>query len=239
MGVLIPLFKVDKAVDCEIVERLTRFTILAEIQGSKEVIYTNNTGRLRDYLVRGKRGLCTENKHGKLRYRLLGVYDGEYVTLIDTALQEMSFLRAQELGLIPWLEECVLYKRNYRINSILVDFAFKCGDGLVPVEVKSAVLRLDNGSAGYPDAPTARGRAQILKLSHYVAGGGRAFVVFIAAIPRARKFKLYCDEDKQIKHAVDTALRSGVVFKAVNFFIDPKERAVVLGDPDLPVDLSC
>lgn len=239
MSAPIALIKLYKTLDCVIIGRLTRFTVLAEIGGLKEVVYTNNTGRLRQYIIHGKVGICSEIARGKLRYRLIGVYDEEGIALIDTAYQEKSFLVAQELGLIPWLRDCTLIKRNYGTNGVLIDFAFKCKDILTLVEVKSAVLKLHDGSAGYPDAPTVRGRLQLLELSRFTSSGGRAYVVFIAAVPGARKFKLYCEEDKYIKQVVDVATKSGVVFKSVKIFVEPEQKTIVLGDPDLPVELTC
>lgn len=234
-----PVVTLSKLVECYVVKRLTRFTVLAEIRGERMIVYMNNTGRLEGYLRPGKRGYCTENFRGKHKYRIVGVEDGEYVTLIDTNLQEKTFLALQERGLISWLSTCKLHSRNYKLENAVVDFAFKCDDGIVLIELKSAVMRLKESLAGYPDAPTQRGRRQFIELARYASMGGRAIVVFMVAVPGATMFKLHCGEDELIKHAVEVAILSGVEFKALNVFLDPRRKAVVLGSTDLPVDLSC
>jgi sugar fermentation stimulation protein A len=240
VNALIPLLKLDEVVECRIVERTSRFTLTVEVGDKRETAYTNNTGRLRNYIVPGRTGYCLESKRGKLKLRIVGVEDGEYAALIDTRLQEESLLAAWRYGLVYWLTNCTLYKRNYRLDNVVVDFAFKCNNGdLRLVEVKSAVMKISESVAGYPDAPTARGRRQLIKLAEYAASGGSAYVVFIAGIPLARKFKLYCGEDKEIKRCVEVAASSGVVFKAINLFLDSHSRTVVLGGVDIPVDLSC
>ncbi|MEM3927286.1 MAG: DNA/RNA nuclease SfsA [Desulfurococcaceae archaeon] len=237
---LTPLLRVNELFECMIVRRLSRFTLLAEIEGCREIVYVNNTGRLRDFLVHGKKGYCIENMRGRLRYRVIGIEDHGYAALIDTNLQEKSFLLAQKAGLLPWLISCTLYRRNYRVGDAVIDFAFKCnGDTPVLVELKSAVMRLCGNIAGYPDAPTQRGRYQLLELTKYAKQGGHAIVVFIVGIPMASLFKLHCREDARIADVARIALRSGVLFKAVNIFLDPINQVIVMDNPDMSLDMSC
>jgi hypothetical protein len=64
-------------------------------------------------------------------------------------------------------------------------------------------------------------------------------VVFVAGIPLANGFKLYCDADSKIKEYIDEAVDASVVFKSTNIFYDPKSNSVMLGNTDLPVNLNC
>ncbi|MGC8982702.1 MAG: DNA/RNA nuclease SfsA [Desulfurococcaceae archaeon] len=234
-----PLIKLSDLVECRILKRVSRFVVLVDIAGRASTAYLNNTGRLLDYLVPGKVGYCIETRSGRLKYRLVGVGDGEYAALVDTRLQENSFIALYEMGLLSWLNGYRLFKRNYELEGVVVDFAFKRNDELLLTELKSAVMKLGGGAAGYPDAPTIRGRNQILKLADFAKRGNKAFVVFIAAIPHATVFRLYCNADKQIKYVIDYALNSGVNFKSVNVFLDVGSSSVVSGNLELPVDLSC
>jgi sugar fermentation stimulation protein A len=235
----LPILPLPLIIDCRIIARTSLFTVEAEIAGRRETVYLGNTGRLRGIIEHGKKGFCIENKSGKLKHRLIGVEKDKYAYLVDTLIQERAFIAAHGKGLIPWLRGCSLLGKNYRLSSEIIDYAFKCNSEVVLVELKSAVMELESGFAGYPDAPTPRGRRQLEVLAEYALRGGRAFVVFIAGVPNPRGFKLYCGVDQAIKRFVDKAVKAGVVFKSINIFLDPLMKEVVLGDVDLKTDLDC
>ncbi|AFK51135.1 sugar fermentation stimulation protein A [Thermogladius calderae 1633] len=224
---------------CSIIKRTTRFTVEVEVSGSLTTAYTNNTGRLLGYLTRGRVGYCLRARGGKHPLRLVAVEDGEYAALIDTRLQEEAFAETVRLGWLPWLAGCSILKRNPRVGSTVLDLMLDCQGKSTFVELKSAVMRLEEEFAAYPDAPTERGRLQIELLAELAKQGFRSIVVFIAGIPHARGFKFYCEVDREICRAVRKALEAGVEFRGVNLFMDVKGNAIVLGDADLPVDLSC
>jgi len=238
-GVPLVVLGKEELLECRIVRRLTRFTILVEATGGSIIAHLNNTGRLIGIIEPGTPCLLRRIHGAKLGYRLLGVYDDAGgVILLDTSMQEKGFLRAVELGLIPWLNGCTLLGRNRRVSGEVIDYVFKCRGETVYVELKSAVMRL-NGYSGYPDAPTERGRRQIRLLGELATSGLRAIVVFASAVPRVKGFKLYCGADGEIGGVVEEARRRGVVFKSVSIYFDPSTSSVVLDNPDLPVDLSC
>ena len=185
-------------------------------------------------------GFCIPISGSRLRYRLVGVEDKGYATLIDTRLHEKSFEVLLSRDLIPWLRGCRVYKRNAKLYGSIVDYSILCGDKEAFVELKSAVMDLGGGVAGYPDAPTPRGGRQIEALAnHGKGGGGFSYIVFIAGIPNARGFQLYCNVDRAICRAIRYATESGVVFKSINVFLNPSTKSIVYGDLDLPVDLGC
>jgi sugar fermentation stimulation protein A len=233
------LLKPPEVFECIIQKRINRFTVEAFLNGEFSIIYLNNTGRLTGILEKNRKGYCIPNKSGRIRYRLIAIGKDEYSYLVDTSLQERAFLEAVKKGYIPWLKNCILSKRNYRIEGEVVDYAFNCSDGLVLVELKSAVMELPGRYAGYPDAPTLRARKQLEALARYVRTGGKGMVVFVAGIPLANGFKLYCGADRKIKEYIDEAVDAGVVFKSTNIFYDPKSNSVMLGHTDLPVNLNC
>jgi sugar fermentation stimulation protein A len=225
--------------ECTIIERTSLLTVKVDFNGVQEVVYINNTGRLKEILVRGKKCYCTKTRGGKLRYKLIGVEDEHYASLIDTHLQEEAFITAHKLGYIDWLRDYSLIKRNVKVSSETIDFLFTSMRGVTLVEIKSAVMKLPGNYAGYPDAPTPRGARQIRALAVHASKGGESIVVFIAGIPLAKGFQLYCCVDKEIEKAVKHAVRMGVLFKALNFYLDPITKSVVLGETNLPVKLEC
>lgn len=80
--------------------------------------------------------------------------------MIDTRTQARAFERALELGLVPWLRDCSIKKKEIKVGSSRLDYLFECPGGDVYAEMKSAVLR--GGEKGeyamYPDCPSTRGR---------------------------------------------------------------------------------
>lgn len=233
------LIKFNDFVECVVIERLSRFAVKVIVGGAENIAYLNNTGRLRGYIVEGRKGICVSYSGGKYGYRLIGVEDMGLVTIIDTKLHERSFEVLLSENLIPWLKDCRIVRRGVKVCENMIDYLIQCKDRKAFVEIKSAVANLGEGLSGYPDAPTERGRRQIDVLADIAKDGEEAFVVFVVGLPRAKGFRLLCEEDKKICNAVRKALSVGVKFKAVNIFLDPKTKSIVLGDTDLPVDLSC
>lgn len=233
------LLEIGELTDCIIVERISRFSVKVIVNGCKYAAHINNTGRLPGYIVGGRRGFCIPTPGRGLSYRLLGVEDDGYAALIDTKLHEKSFETLVSRNLIPWLRGCRISKRNANLYGSTVDYAILCSDREVFVELKSAVMDLGSRVAGYPDAPTTRGRRQIAALANYARGGGSSYIVFIAGIPNAKGFQLYCNIDRAICNAIRYAIESGVVFKSINVFLNPSAKSIVYGDLDLPIDLGC
>lgn len=229
-------FNLSSLSECIFLRRLNRFTVLVESNGTMLEAHLNNTGRLLNVLKPGVKGFLVETKSGRLGYRLLGVYVDGGVAVLDTLTQEKAFARAVEEGLIPWLKDCSVAGRNKRISDIIVDYQLECGGREVYVELKSAILDL-NGYAGYPDAPSERGRRHIRVLGDLASKGFKTMVVFVASIPGAKGFRLYCREDKLIGRTAWEALSKGLLFKSISIYFDPISLSIMLEDPDLHVDL--
>lgn len=227
----------DRVVECTIVERTSRFTVKVVIDNYVEKVHITNTGRLKEFIVKDKTGYCVEINGFKLKYRLIAVSDSGYAALIDTLLQERAFIQAVHENYIPWFKNCYLYRRNYRLNNSVIDFVFKCNDRLVLVEVKSAVLRIDEYYGSYPDCPSIRGRKQIMDLIKYVENNGLAYIVFIVGLPRVYGFKPYSKADPIIAELLKEAYNKGVYLKAVSIYYDPFNKGIVLENPDLEVNL--
>lgn len=233
------ILKFSNLVECTILKRISRFSVLVNIGGTEHIVYLCNTGRLLGYIEKGRRGFCIPTKKGKLMYRLVGVEDRGYAALVDTMLHEKSFEILISKGFIPWLKSCAIIKRNFRVFGSILDYLIRCRDIEAVIELKSAIMKLSDGFAGYPDAPTTRGRKQIEALANFIENGFLSYLVFVVGIPNAKGFKLYCDVDEKICYAVNYAIKRGVIFKAINIFLNPFTEYIVAGDLDLKVDLSC
>ncbi|MCD6301708.1 MAG: DNA/RNA nuclease SfsA [Staphylothermus sp.] len=234
MRVIIPNVKY---VLCTIHERINRFVVKTRIGGEDVFVHINNTGRLREYLVKGKQGFCIPINGKKLKYRLFAVYDRGFGALIDTNLQEKSFETIIVNKYVKWLKPCSILRRNIKMGNVVLDYLLKCGNKLVYTELKSAVLRIDEKYASYPDAPTSRGRRQIEKLIEVSKKGDGSLIVFVAGLPFVTRFKPYAEGDPVIPILLRKALENGVLIKSFNAFFDPVIRGIVLDKEDLKIDI--
>jgi sugar fermentation stimulation protein A len=197
----------------------------------------NNTGRLYQFLVKGREGFCLRNeKVGKTTHRLFSVKEGELGAIVDTRLQMQAFEKSVERGVIPWLKGYRIVKRNARLGSSLIDYLLECDSRSVYLEVKSAVLREGN-YAMYPDSPSPRGRRHVKELINHVMRSGEAIILFIAALPGVTAFKPDRAADPKLCQLLSEARLVGVKIKAIGMAYHPGDSSVHLFDSDLNVDL--
>ena len=65
---------ISGVVECGVVNRLNRFVVKVSLARAFARAYINNTGRLREYLVMGRKGYCVRNPPDrKTEYRLFAV----------------------------------------------------------------------------------------------------------------------------------------------------------------------
>ncbi|MFH1382677.1 MAG: DNA/RNA nuclease SfsA [Chloroflexota bacterium] len=224
-------------VECRIVSRLNRFVVQVEVAGRYYRAHTNNTGRLHHFLVTGQTGFCLKpDKPGRTDYKLFAIAEDNLGAIIDTQLQMTAFEAAVKMGLVPWLKEAIILRRNARLGGSFIDYLLVHNKNEVFLEVKSAVLR-NNHYAMYPDCPTARGRKHISELTEYVRGGGKAILLFIAALPGVLAFTPDRSADRELYNLLVKAHHAGVMMKAINMVYRPEDTAIYLVDPNLPVEL--
>jgi len=173
---------------------------------------------------------------GKTTHRLFAIREGGLGALIDTQLQMKAFERCVETRLLPWLKGCHEFKRNARLNRSVIDYLLSCEAGEAYLEVKSAVLR-QGLHAMYPDCPSTRGRKHVRELTDHAARGGRAYIVFIAALPGVRAFQPNRPADAELSALLAAAHGAGVEIRSVGMCYSPASSSVNLFDPDLRVDL--
>jgi len=218
--------------------RVNRFTVEVEVDGSPVKAHLTNTGRLEEYLVDGRKALCARINGPLLKYRLIAVEDVGGYAVVDTITQQRVFELLVQLNAIPWLRDCFIVKRNYRVEGEVIDYLVECRGLQRLVELKSSVLRTLDNYASYPDCPTDRGVRQIETLAR-LAEKHRPLVVFIAALPHVKGFKPFCKGDPRILDAMRNASMKGVVFKSINAYMIDDSGWIVLENPDIPLLLEC
>ncbi len=222
---------------CIFIERLNRFTGIAVIRGREERIHITNTGRLHDFLVKGRRCIAYRINGVKLKHRLMAVQHRGGYALIDTRMQMQALEKAIEKGVIPWLAGCRITARNPKTPTSVLDYRLECRGREVLVEVKSAVLEGPSGEAMYPDCPTERGRRHVKEIITLAGESVDAMIIMIAAFPGARCFKPYKEGDPGLYQELTRALTNGVPVKAVSLYTTytGTNAQIYLENPDLPL----
>ncbi len=224
-------------VKCYVVKRLSRFVVLVKVGNELVKAYLRNTGRLSNLLIKGRLGYCLPRRKssGVTKYVLFAIDDVGGAALVDTLLQMSAFEEFMELRSIPWLSNCYVVRRNPKLGGSVLDYVIKCGDDNYLVEIKSAVLRTKEGCASYPDCLSLRGRRHVRELINYVVNGGKAMLIFIAALPNVKCFKPNEQADPLIPTLIKEARSKGVIIKSISMYFNPRESTVILGSNDLPV----
>lgn len=220
--------------ECVFKKRLNRFVGEAVIDDGVERLHITNTGRLKEYLVEGKRCLATPIKGRKLKYRLLAVEDEGGYAVIDTRTQSKAFEAAVDQSLICGIEGCSVKAKEPIIGRSRFDYLLECGDSEVIVETKSAVLKGPLGEAMYPDCPSDRGLRHISHLRRLHGEGWRVAIIFTAALPGALCFKPYLEGDPRIYEALGKAYLEGVPIIAYSISMT-RDGRVLLEKPCLPM----
>lgn len=176
-------------------ERPNRFVVLARTTGGAgsgpEVLRAHcpNPGRMLELLVPGRRLILQRRGAATapgLEYTLAAAYyQGTVVPLQSTragAAAERLLLPA----LFPGLTEL---EREVRVGSSRLDFRFRLPGRprRMTLEVKSCTL-VEEGTAMFPDAATARGLRHLDELARLAGEGERAGVLFVVQNPNAERF---------------------------------------------------
>ena len=231
------IVRLENPLECTIIERINRFVVKITVDGKPYKAYINNTGRLLEYLIRGKKGFCTRTKgKGKTDFRLFSIEESGLGAIIDTQLQMRAFEKTSEMKLIPWLKGCRILKRNAKLGRSLIDYLLECGGEKVYLEVKSAVLKMGE-YAMYPDCPSSRGRKHIKDLTDYAKKGGSGIILFIAALPGVKAFKPNRSADPELYGSLLEAYKSGVDIRSIGLYYNPEDSFIHLSSPNLEVSL--
>lgn len=235
---LVKLFQIEEPQECRIRRRLNRFVVLIDVGADEHRAHITNTGRLSEFMIAGQRAFCFRTYHqGKTDFRLFAIEEQGLGALIDTWLQMAAFEVALNRGLIPWLSNCSIVKRNAQLGASRIDYLLTDQDEALYLEVKSAVLR-QGTYAMYPDCPSERGRKHIRELIRVVRTGVQANVVFMAALPNVAAFKPNRAADPELYDAMKVARITGVDLRALGLFYHPGDAWVYLYDPELPVRIG-
>lgn len=231
------MFSITEPMECMIVSRENRFVINVEVNGEPCRASSNNTGRLEQFIIRGRKAFCIRHpKSMKTDIRIFAVEDGQQAAIIDTRLQMQAFEKAVDKQVIPWLNGFRMVKRDAQLGKSRIDYLLEKNRRQLYLEAKSAVLR-EGRYAMYPDCPTARGRKHVLELEHHVLSGGKAVILFLAALPDVLAFKPSWDGDPELCQSLIIAKEAGVELRSLGLLYHPQDSGIYLYNTDLPIDI--
>ena len=221
-------------------ERPNRYLAIVEpiAGGARFEAHVPNPGRMEELLVPMDTNGWVVASGGPTRrtaYDLVAVRHGRAIASIDTRIGNRLIARALDAGAIPTLPRG-LWRAEVPRGAHRFDFALNDPDsGRIThlVEVKCSNLRVGR-AAYFPDAPTLRGRLQLLALAAAIRRGMKATVLFVVQRPDVVALRPNRALDPEFGRAMDRAGRAGVRFLAYRIWVGPGEVAI---DRRIPVDL--
>jgi len=219
-----------------LIRRYKRF--LAEIRlagGQLVTAHCPNSGSMKGCNIPGSQVLLSvaENPDRKTRYtweliRLPSTWVG-----INTLTANRLVAEAAQNKRIPELGPIDKLTREVKLEHSRIDFCLLQGDVSFFVEVKNVTL-VENGSALFPDAPTARGRKHLQALIDALHRGHRSAMLYVVQREDAQRFAPATHIDPAYAQTLRRARQAGVRIIAYQARVSPEE---IFLDAPLPVDL--
>lgn len=226
------LLKIENFKIGEIIERINKFIVKAKIGNKTVWAHLNNTGRLEEFVKKGKIGIFLPLKGRKTKFRLSMIKENDSASIIDTSLQMKCFEIALEKNYLSWLKGGKILRRNFRINNSLIDYLIKYKSKKYLLEVKSAVMKKGT-YAMYPDCPSIRGQKHLKELINHK----NSIILFIAGMKNVKAFKPNKSADPKIYELLKIAKQKGIKIKAIQIYFDLKRKEIFLKDNNLKVVL--
>ena len=212
-----------------LIRRYKRFLADVRLEDGREVtVHCANSGSMLGLATPGMRIWVEPNDDPKrkLRYgwRLVELPDGHFVG-VDTGLPNRLVKAALLAGTVPGLPVYdtvraeVKYGQNSRIDFLL-ETSGKPDNYL---EVKSVTLCRRPGLAEFPDSVTKRGAKHLVELSHMVAQGQRATLLYLVQRSDCSTVAVASDIDPGYAAAFTQARANGVAVICVDCNLSPEE----------------
>jgi len=200
----------SRPVEARLVDRPNRFLGIVEVQGSEEMCFIPNPGRMYELMVPGAKVYLLEKRgmHRKTRYDMVLVdYKGVLVS-VDSRLPNTLVAEAVDAGRLDGFRGYKVERTEPVFHDSRLDLVLSDGERRVMVETKSCTL-VEEGVALFPDAPTKRG-ARHMRTLVKALDGGRAAAVFVIQRGDAHEFRPNDGTDPVFGEALRRAASMGV-----------------------------
>ena len=236
-------------VEGRFIRRLNRFAALVDVDRREHLAHIPNSGRLGELLVPGYRILLApappETAHArKTAYDLALVDANGALASADARLPNKLVAEALTAGALPPFAAYTAVHPEKTYGDSRLDFLLQSDhpprqndhplhqNDHPPrscyLETKSVTL-VENGIALFPDAPTMRGVKHLRSLSHAVAAGHDAAVIFVIQRADASAFAPHDTADPLLAAALRNAIAAGVTAHAYRCQVS--ETAITLANP--------
>lgn len=205
-------------------QRDNRFRAQVRWQGEKVPAYLPNPGRLEELLIPGRevrvRPADPNAERRTVCDLVLIAHAGVWVSL-DSRLPNALMAQVLSCGWMPSFAAYPAIRREVAQGQSRLDFLLTGHEPACWLEVKSVTL-VEDGTAAFPDAPTARGRRHVTELEKLAAEGERAAVVFVVQRPDARYFSPHDAADPKFGAALRQAVEHDVEAYAFTCQVTPE-----------------
>jgi sugar fermentation stimulation protein A len=217
-------------------QRLNRFAAEVRIGRSVRRVHVANSGRLGELLVAGARVLVhpVASPARSTSHDLVLTHHAGVLVSVDSRAPAAVAAEAFLGPGVPPLPPADEVHTEVPLGRGRIDLCVRSGGEEWLVEVKGCTL-VREGTAIFPDAPTARGRRHVEELTAVVSQGGRAMVLFVIQRADAERFAPNTETDPAFARALAEAAEAGVVVRAHACRVTTEE--IVLG-PGVPVDVG-
>lgn len=219
-------------IPARLIRRYKRFLADCRLEDGREITaHCANPGSMMGLADEGIKVWLEPNDDPKKKlrfgWRLVDHENGNF-TGVDTSVPSRALRNTFEQRLIAELAAYqtvrpeVKYGENSRIDFLLTQ------DGLPDcyVEVKSVTLSRTQGQAEFPDSVTKRGAKHLQELSHMVAQGHRAVMLYLVQRTDCTTFTLAHDIDPTYHCEYLAAREAGVETLCISTEISPEEITV-------------
>lgn len=211
----------------ELIERPNRFVIHARLASGETVrAHCPNPGRMHELMIPGATVYLdrADDPNRRTPYTLRFIEHPAHGQLIslNTQLPNALFAEGLQAGFFASFCGYANIQAEVKVPDAIstaspgkvssrIDFRLADAAGRACwVETKSATLVHPDGSAHFPDAPTARGRRHVEELTALAATGDRAAVVFIVQRPDAVSIAPNWQTDPKFAEALAHAAQNRV-----------------------------
>ena len=197
-------------------ERVNRFVALVSIEGVPTPAHVPHTGRLAELLELGAACRVIPAPPGSARktaWTLLLVRAGKRWVCIDTRWANALVAESLQCGGLPAFAAWPEVEAEVRVGDRRLDFRVSNARDDCYIEVKCVTL-VEDGTALFPDAPTARGTEHLRTLGGLVADGHQAAMLFIVLRRDAEEVLPHRAHDPAFAAALGEARDRGVLLQA-------------------------
>ena len=220
-----------------LIRRYQRF--LAEVRlddGRLITAHCPNSGSMKGCNVPGREVLLSaaDNPKRKTRYTWELIHLPSTWVGINTLTANRLLAEAAKDKGIPELGPFDKLLSEVKLGNSRIDFCLYRGEVALFVEVKNVTL-VENGTAYFPDAPTARGRKHLQELIDAIDRGHRSAMFYVVQREDANRFSAAAHIDPAYAQTLRRAHEAGVNIVAYRARVSPQE---IYLDTPLPVVLE-